>query len=186
MPNEKEAELNAEEMTLGSDAMYDAGFKKGFIRGISGALVCIMNHETCSGEDAMNILHIKEDEREWYRPFLKEHAGENWGVVVALSDMEKAKKGIQANADKNIKITLPVLLRAISENTLLESAGLDDFLGLIVKLRKSSSLGAGVELDQYYKMLWEIEKATEAIPASVRLFGEIEKKYHWEIEKQIR
>lgn len=90
------------------------------------------------------------------------------------------------DAGKNIKIILPVLLRTISEGRSLKDAGLDDFLDLIVKLRGTNSLGAGVELEQYFKMLWEIKKATEALSASVRLFDEIERKYQFEIENQIR
>jgi len=186
MPDENEIKVNTEEETTDSDTVFDIGFKKGFIRGVSGALVCIMYHETCSAEDAMDILRIKEAQRDWYRPFLKEKTGENWGAAVALGNMEKARKGILEDAGKNIKIILPVLLRAISEGRSLKDAGLDDFLALIVKLRGTDSLGAGVALDQYYKMLWEIKKATEALPASVRLFDEIEGKYQFEIEKQIR
>lgn len=178
--------MKVEEMTNDTEVLENDGFKRGFIRGISGALVCIMYHETCSAEDAMDILHIKEEQREWYRPFLKEKVGENWGVAVALENMDKAKKAILADGCKNIKATLPTLLKAISKGIPLEDAGLEDFFGLIVKLRNSNSLGAGVELEQYYEFLGKIKKATAAIPASISLFDEIEEKYCLGIENHIK
>lgn len=185
MPEENKKEADYANLEKPVDTMYDFGFKKGFIRGVSGALFCIMYHETCSAEDAMDILQIKEEQRDWYRPFLKEQAGENWGVAVALENMEKAKKGILVSAGNNIKAFMPVLLKAISEDTPLEEAGLNDFFDLIVKLRKSGSLGAGVELEQYYKFLSAVKTATEVLASSGRLFDEIEKKYCLKIENHI-
>lgn len=177
MSEEKEMEVNAEDVEKLSEVMSDSGFKRGFIRGISGALFCIMYHETCSAEDAMDILHIKEDQRDWYRPFLKENIGENWGAAVAIRNMDNTRKAILADADKNIKAVLPALLKAISVGTPLEDAGMEDFFNIIAELQASHSLGASVELEQYCDMLSEIKNATEALPTSERLFNEIEEKY---------